>query len=147
MWLAIDLVLWIDFVWITVPFPMGLGWVSPFTWLVPMATSTSCPGKHRGLVTVALSTSTVGSPPHQSILLIAWGCKKKKKKKQRKERGKSPCPGDLVAKKTWVRYLVWKDPTCCGATKPVYHNYWACTLEPILCKQRSHVSETPTHCN
>ena len=19
--------------------------------------------------------------------------------------------------------LVWEDPTCCGATKPVYHNY------------------------
>ena len=20
--------------------------------------------------------------------------------------------------------------TCCGATKPVHHNYWACALEP-----------------
>ena len=26
--------------------------------------------------------------------------------------------------------LGWEDPTCCRATKPVHHNYWACTLEP-----------------
>ena len=31
---------------------------------------------------------------------------------------------------TWVPALVWEDPTCRGATKPVCHNYWACTLEP-----------------
>ena len=24
---------------------------------------------------------------------------------------------------TWVRALVWEDPTCNGATKPVHHNY------------------------
>ena len=24
---------------------------------------------------------------------------------------------------TWVRALVWEDPTCRGATKPVRHNY------------------------
>ena len=24
---------------------------------------------------------------------------------------------------TWVRSLVQEDPTCCGATKPVRHNY------------------------
>ena len=24
---------------------------------------------------------------------------------------------------TWVRALVWEDPTCRGATKPVHHNY------------------------
>ena len=24
---------------------------------------------------------------------------------------------------TWVRALVQEDPTCCGATKPVRHNY------------------------
>ena len=27
---------------------------------------------------------------------------------------------------TRVRALVWEDPTCRGATKPVHHNYWAC---------------------
>ena len=32
---------------------------------------------------------------------------------------------------TWVRSLVREDPTCCGATKPVSHNDWACTLEPV----------------
>ena len=26
--------------------------------------------------------------------------------------------------------LVREDPTCCGATKSVHHNYWACALEP-----------------
>ena len=24
---------------------------------------------------------------------------------------------------TWVRALVWEDPTSCGATKPVHHDY------------------------
>ena len=28
---------------------------------------------------------------------------------------------------TQVRALVWEDPTCRGATRPVSHNYWACT--------------------
>ena len=32
---------------------------------------------------------------------------------------------------TRVRALVWEDPTCLGATKPVCHNYWACALEPV----------------
>ena len=31
---------------------------------------------------------------------------------------------------TRVRALVWEDPTCHGATKPVSHNYWACAPEP-----------------
>ena len=30
----------------------------------------------------------------------------------------------------WVRPLVQKDPTCCGATKLVCHNYRPCALEP-----------------
>ena len=68
---------------------------------------------------------------------------------------------------TRVRALVWEDPTCHGATKPVHHNYWACALEPashnywahmlqllkpvrlepVLCTKRSHSNEKPTHCN
>lgn len=24
---------------------------------------------------------------------------------------------------TWVRSLIWKDPTCLGTTKPMRHNY------------------------
>ena len=31
---------------------------------------------------------------------------------------------------TWVQALVQEDPTCRRATKPMHHNYWACTLEP-----------------
>ena len=29
---------------------------------------------------------------------------------------------------TRVRALVWEDPTCHGATRPMSHNYWACTF-------------------
>ena len=29
----------------------------------------------------------------------------------------------LPMQETWVRALVWEDPTCCGATKPVRRNY------------------------
>ena len=32
---------------------------------------------------------------------------------------------------TWVQALVWEDLTCHGATKPMHHNYWACTLESV----------------
>ena len=31
---------------------------------------------------------------------------------------------------TRVRSLGREDLTCCRATKPVHHNYWACALEP-----------------
>ena len=32
----------------------------------------------------------------------------------------------LLMQGTRVRALVWEDPTCCGATRPVSHNCWAC---------------------
>ena len=32
----------------------------------------------------------------------------------------------LLMQGTWVRALVWEDPTCRRATRPVSHNYWAC---------------------
>ena len=63
---------------------------------------------------------------------------------------------------TRVRTLVREDPTCCGATKPVRHNYWACALEPVshnywthmpqllepvLRNKRSHHNEKPVHLN
>ena len=69
---------------------------------------------------------------------------------------------------TRVQALVWEDPTCCGATKPmVRHNCWACTLEPVslnywarvlqllkpthlepvLRNKRSHLNEKPVHHN
>ena len=36
----------------------------------------------------------------------------------------------LPMQETQVQALVQEDPTCCRATKPVSHNYSACTLEP-----------------
>ena len=33
----------------------------------------------------------------------------------------------------WVWSLVWEDPTCHRATKPVQHKSWACALEPMSC--------------
>ena len=32
----------------------------------------------------------------------------------------------LLMQETRVRALVWEDPTCRGATRPVSHNCWAC---------------------
>ena len=66
---------------------------------------------------------------------------------------------------TRVRAQIHEDPTCCGATKPVCHNYWACALEPanhnywackpqllkpvclepVLHNKRSHRNEKPAH--
>ena len=68
---------------------------------------------------------------------------------------------------TRVQALVREDPTCCRATKPMHHNYWACALEPashnywahvpqllkpmrlepVLRSKRSHLNEKPAHCN
>ena len=73
----------------------------------------------------------------------------------------------LSMQETWVRALVQEDPTCCGATKHMCQNYWACTLEPtshnywthapqllkppclepVLRKERSHQNEEPSHRN
>ena len=39
----------------------------------------------------------------------------------------------LPMSETWVQSLIWKDPTCHGATEPVCHNYWACALESGGC--------------
>ena len=70
-------------------------------------------------------------------------------------------------KGTWVRALVWEEPTCHRATQPVRHNYWACALEPVslnywahvpqllkllrlepvLRNKRSHLNEKPAHPN
>ena len=69
---------------------------------------------------------------------------------------------------TRVPSLVREDPTCCGATKPTNHNYWAhvpqllkpthpraCVLqllkpmclEPMLCNKRSHRNEKAAYLN
>ena len=68
---------------------------------------------------------------------------------------------------TRVQALVREDHTCCKATKPMHHNYWACALEPtshnywacvpqllklmrlepVLHNKRSHCNEKPVHHN
>ena len=73
----------------------------------------------------------------------------------------------LPTQGTRVLSLVREDPTCHGATKPMRHNYWACTLEPtshnywthvpqllksvrldpVLRSKRSHRNEKPVHRN
>ena len=42
---------------------------------------------------------------------------------------------------TWVQALVQEDPTCCGATKSVCHNYWAWALEPMSHNDWAHVPQ------
>ena len=46
----------------------------------------------------------------------------------------------LLTQETQVQSLVWEDPTCRGATKPVLLNLRVSTLEPVLC------NEKPAHC-
>ena len=54
---------------------------------------------------------------------------------------------------TWVRSLVLKDSTCCRATKPLSHNFWAHVLqlpnlacpEPVLHSKRSSLKEKLMH--
>ena len=73
----------------------------------------------------------------------------------------------LPVRSTWVQSLVQKDSTCFRSTKPMHHNYWACTqqpgscnywahvlqllkascLEPVLCNKRNHCNEKPMHAN
>ena len=73
----------------------------------------------------------------------------------------------LLMWETRVRVLGQEDPTCCGATNPVHHNYWTCALEPtshnywahmpqllkpvhlepVLHSKRSHCNEKPAHHN
>ena len=103
--------------------------------------------------------------------------KKKKKIKRRKGKEKNYQQGTSLVEQwlrirlpmqgTQVQALVREDPTCCGGTKPVCHNYWACalqpvshnywapvlqllkpmSLEPVLHYKRSHCNERPVHCN
>ena len=46
---------------------------------------------------------------------------------------------------TRVLVLVWEDPTCRGATKPVRHNYRACTLEPVSHNYWARATTTEAH--
>ena len=54
----------------------------------------------------------------------------------------------LPMHRTQVRSLVQEDPTCCGATKPVRHNYWSPrTVEPACHKYWAHTLQLlkPVH--
>ena len=73
----------------------------------------------------------------------------------------------LPMQETRVQALVWEDPTCRGATKPMHRNYWTCVLEPashnywacvpqllkpaprarVPKQERSHRNEKPVHHN
>ena len=49
----------------------------------------------------------------------------------------------LPGQETWGLMGVWspiqEDSTCRGATKPVFLNYWACSLEPRSCNYCTHI--------
>ena len=47
---------------------------------------------------------------------------------------------------TRVQALAWEDPTWHGATKPVYHNYWAWALEPASHNYRTPRATTTEAC-
>jgi len=53
----------------------------------------------------------------------------------------------LPTQGTKVQSLGWKTSTHHGTMRPTCCNYWACTLEPMLCKKRSHCDEKPACCN
>ena len=45
----------------------------------------------------------------------------------------------LAMQGTMVRSLVWEDPTCHGAPRPMCHNYWAWAMEPRSQNYWTHV--------
>ena len=53
----------------------------------------------------------------------------------------------LPVQGTWVQSLVWENPTCSGANKPVHHNYWACALVPASHNYWAHAPQLlkPAH--
>ena len=48
----------------------------------------------------------------------------------------------LPMRETWVQSLIWEDPMCLRATKPMCHNSWAGALQPE--SWRAETTE-PTH--
>ena len=49
----------------------------------------------------------------------------------------------LPIQRTRVRALVWEDPTCRGATRPVSHNYWACASGACAPQQEAAIVRGP----
>ena len=49
---------------------------------------------------------------------------------------------------TWVWFLVWEDPTCLTAAKPVHHNYWSCaTWSSCSVARQAACNDKPVHHN
>ena len=62
------------------------------------------------------------------------------------KKNKTGFPGGSVVEslpmqETQVQSLDQKNPTYCGATGTMYHNYWVCALQPWSCNFRVHVSQ------
>ena len=102
---------------------------SVLAWRVP---GTGEPGGllSMGLHRVGHNWSDLAAAAAYNAEFVLWG-----REKHYKE---SPKGALLVAQlqrihlpmqEAWVQSLIWEDPTHCGATKPMYHNYWACVLE------------------
>ena len=51
----------------------------------------------------------------------------------------------LPLRGTRVRALVWEDPTCREATRPVSHTTEPARLEPVLRNKRGRDNERPAH--
>ena len=47
----------------------------------------------------------------------------------------------LPVQETWVLSLIWENPTCHAASKPMHHNYRACALESGSCKCWAHMPQ------
>ena len=57
-----------------------------------------------------------------------------------------PIQDTVLGLGTGVWSLVWEDPTCLRATKPVHQNYWSpYAPELVLRNKRSHRKEKPSH--
>ena len=83
-----------------------------------------------------------------NITEMTW-CPYGGKKKETWDFPSGPVDTNLPASSgTWVWPLVWGDPTCRRAAKPVRHNEGArACLQPVPRNRRSRHSEKPTHCS
>ena len=79
------------------------------------------------------------------VVAFAFGVRSKTSLPRLMSRSLLDFPGGAVVKnrlpmqETRVWALVQEDPTCRRATKPLRHNYWACTLEPVSHNYWTHV--------
>ena len=76
-----------------------------------------------------------------------WGTKIShgvaKKKKKWGFPGGSLAKIGLPTQKTRVQFLVWEDPTCLRATKPMHSYESRNAIQPLLCNKGSHCNKKP----